>query len=188
MTLAWNDPNKNKFATAFLNYARTVSPVTQDNSQPADTLAETIIPGNSLDCAAVSDPGAPNTVDYSTNSNITGKAVPGRNLNRIVDKTDGKHAEMKILDALVAVPPYIGISKRCCLLCDLALNIANVGRRGCHGQLFDAWKFPTYISSNPARLQAFLGPVAYGTYSQLSQPNQKEALRLIETNLKQYDH
>lgn len=187
MTLAWNDTNKNKFATAFLNYARAVSPVTQDNSQPADQLAETIIPSNSLDCAAVSDPGAPNAVDYATNSNITGKAVPGRNLNRIIDETDGKHAEMKILDAL-GVVPYIGISKRCCLLCDLTLQVAVVGRRGCHGQLFDAWKFPAYITSDPMKLKAFLGPVAYGIYSQLSQPNQREALRLIETNLKQYDH
>jgi hypothetical protein len=191
---AWNDPTKQQFALAFLAHARGMCPATPDAPVGPDQIALAIIPTNSLDCAAVRDPGAPNPVDYATNSNANGNVVAGglaaggRALNKIANTVQGTHAEMVLLDAFP--PPAmarVGISKQTCLLCCLALQIAGVATRGCHGQLYDAWKFPAFIKNNALRLNIFLGAGALAVYNQLSQQNQANALRLIETNLKQYD-
>ena len=190
---AWNEPTKQEFALAFLAHAHGVCPATPDAPAGPDQIAMAIIPTNNLDCAAVYDTGA-NPVDYATNSNANGNvaagsaAAGGRALNKIANTVQGTHAEMVLIDAFP--PPamaQVGISKRACLLCCVALQIGGVANRGCHGQLYDAWKFPAYIKNSPVRLNVFLGAGAVAVYNQLSTANRANALRLIETNLKQYE-
>ncbi|HEY7033595.1 MAG TPA: nucleic acid/nucleotide deaminase domain-containing protein [Thermomicrobiales bacterium] len=191
---AWNAPTQQEFADAFLAHAHVTCPVTPDFPNPPDNIAMAIVPTNSLDCAAVRDPGGLNPVDYATNTNANGNvaagglAAGGRALNKVPRGAQGMHAEMTLLDAFPPPNmPQVGISKQACLLCCIALQIAGVANRGCHGELYDAWKFPDYIRLSAVRLNAFLGPGAVAVYNQLSAQNQANALRLIETNLKQYD-
>ncbi|HLZ64866.1 MAG TPA: nucleic acid/nucleotide deaminase domain-containing protein [Aliidongia sp.] len=182
-----------QFANAFLAHAALVAPVTPDNPQAADLVAQQIRPANDLDCAAIegtaAGAGAAAPFVYATNSNAPAPGTVQATLGLLAapTRTGGNtavHAELKIYENNAAVA-YIGISKRCCLLCELALNTVGApGHRGCHGELYDKWTFPNFILN--ANLPAFLGAAANGIYVTLSQISQREALSLIENNLKQY--
>ena len=184
----WDDETQQQFADAFLLHARNVCPVTLDAPNATDAVAMTIIPNNSLDCAAVRDvAGPPNPFEFATNSNGNGNvAGVGRPGVKIQRGPQGKHAEMVLLDVYPGMP-YVGISKQCCLLCALSLAIAGIPNRGNRGDLWDAWVFPNSILANPGNLTAFLGAGANAIYLQLSPTSQRAALNLIQTSIKQYD-
>ncbi|HEX4955289.1 MAG TPA: nucleic acid/nucleotide deaminase domain-containing protein [Thermoanaerobaculia bacterium] len=187
----WSDQRKSDFAAAFLLHARALAPVTADAPAGLDAVAQHVVPPADLNCGAVEDPGAPANYNYATNSNQPAPgaiaALGGRGFARVNNPEPRLHAEMRIYQNNPGVA-YIGISKRCCLLCQLAFSVVGFGgTRGCHGELFDAWVFPNFIRNTPANLTGFLGAGAAAIYNQLSPANQGEALKLIQGNLKQYD-
>jgi hypothetical protein len=136
---AWNAPTQLEFADAFLTHAPGTCPVAPLGPE---NIAMAIITTNSSACAAVRDPGSPNPVGDATSSNANGNAAAGgvaaggRAPSKVANGVQGRHAEMVLHDAF---PPssmrYVGVSKQCCLLCDLAYRFAGVARRGCHGVL-----------------------------------------------------
>ncbi|MDQ1713568.1 MAG: hypothetical protein QOE45_3018 [Frankiaceae bacterium] len=177
----WDDARKNAFAAAVLQHLAGACPATDDAPAALDQTAMGIVAENSLNCAAVHDAGG--RLSYATNTNGADARPDGA--EQIANNVQGTHAEMVLLDQFGA-QPYFGISKRCCLLCANALRIAGVGSRGNRGDLFDAWKFPTYIIADNARLTSFLGADAMAVYNAVKPEDRLAALRLVETNLKQY--
>jgi hypothetical protein len=190
---AWNSPTQNAFAVAVLANVHGLAPVTPDAPAVLDLVAQHIVPTNSQNCAAVEDPGAPANFLYATNSNSPTPASiaahgTGRLFTRINNPEPRLHAEMMIYTNNPAVG-YIGISKRCCLMCAASLAVVGgVVTRGCHGEIFDTgWRMPAFIKGTPANLAAFLGAGAMAIYNLLSDASKMDAIRLVETNIKQYD-
>ncbi len=129
---------------------------------------------------------------YATNSNAPAPGMVQQRLalGALPTRRGGSntvHAELKIYGANVGVP-YIGTSKRGCRLCELALwVVGGPAHRGCHGELFDEWGLPDFISNNAVHLTSFLGFKADLIYQNLSEEGQRQARSLICNNLKQCD-
>ena len=171
-----------------------VDDVTDDRTE--DTKAKQILRSNDRNVAAVMYSKTTGFPHVAANTNGVGpvQAVFGDLYRPVVDTTDGKHAEMKILDYffdnnLFKSMGYIGISKPCCLGCAAVLVIANhenplIGFKGTHGKTYGTgWALPNYIASDETRLKAFLGETAWDLYTKLSEQGQKALLNTLNTRI-----
>lgn len=168
------------------------------NANADDLIAQSIIPANSRNCAAVFVPalGLPLVAMNSWNTQLvegggaTGHAVIyAQGLYQKVQYTDAQlHAEMKILEYQFNAGPYygnnyyIGISKPCCLRCAVVMKIQGIRTRGSSGGLWAAgWKIPNFVSTNNARLNAFMGNTVFNWYSNLAKTDKETFIRRVQT-------
>lgn len=140
-----------------------------------DDLAERVTPSNDLNCTAV--------VEKDNLYHIAMNTYKGRQLEESgidsdyrVYKGDGTiHAEMILLDALDEDFGYVGISKKCCLLCAATLTLAGIQYRGCHWRVFNTgWKPPEFLSTDEDMLKSFIGDAAWAIYDTLAEAGQRE--------------
>ena len=169
---------------------RRLAPATNDNRRPIDRIAESIIPGSDLNCAAVRILLGRPLVGMNT---WVGTAVEGSGnrqpvyragaYDRARDSTIGVHAEMRILQHSTAWAP-IGISKRCCLRCAVVMNIMGFGNqiRGNSGEIYDTgWTIPSFFRNNQASMAQFLSQPVFDWLAPYSPAQKDEFYRLLET-------
>lgn len=82
-----------------------------------------------------------------------------------------EHAEMQLAGSgKVETGTYIGISKECCLCCAAALIVQGKYKfGGCHGEAFNNWLIPSFITSNAESFAKFLGSEAWKYYEKLKE-------------------
>jgi hypothetical protein len=175
---------KRQFADGFLNAARTAAATPgHANAATLDGMAAQMHVAE--DCAAVS--GNAQVFTYAMRGTGNGKvALLGGTPTKAANPRS-LHAEMALLDHLQAsaAGTYFGISLPCCVLCARALASAGVLFGAKADAIPDQWALPTYIKTNAAVLQAFLGPEAWALYNALSPESRVEALGLIGSPLKE---
>jgi hypothetical protein len=195
--------DKDAMTDAVLSSWQARAPQTLDAPAALDNTANQIFPTNNRNCVAIAaNVAGPPLVAMNTWSTTTLHPVYGVGAyTKVHDPTVQKHAEMKIIDYWNGngpAPAYIGISKPCCLRCAVVLQIVGgIGNRGCGGGLWDAgWVIPDYITTNPGRLQNFMGGggaqftsvdgqvyTVWNAYSAIQQNSQRDFLSLLK-NLK----
>jgi len=172
---------------------RQLAPITNDNPRAVDQRAMDIIPGNSLNCAAVVvDP--PNLPIVAMNT-WSDAAVEGAGnhpqvfaqgaYTHVADTTVGLHAEMRILQHLGGVlNQNIGISKRCCLRCAVVMRILNHSTRirGNSGEIYETgWIIPPFIKNNRARMREFLGQEVFDWLEPYTATQKADFYGLLQT-------
>jgi hypothetical protein len=97
----------------------------------------------------------------------------------LIPNTIGLHAELCVMNYLINNGLYqplsgadilFGISKLCCKLCACGMNAvglsARVHYRAIHGNFYNKWLLPIFISANHEVLKKFLGQEAYTIYEE----------------------
>lgn len=192
------------FKEAFRSHAAEVAPVSDDDKHDDDTLAEMIVSPTDQNCAAIyryqrgEPPHERYIIAYATNTNQP--APTNRDLQQTsedmwsffdferIDNDERIHCELVIVSRFGTDVSYIGITKRCCRLCTMALRAIGFDvahrTRGCHGAVYSTgWKMPSWLLGEAGLLRAFMGAEAYEIYQSMGQSAQQNAIAWIQSGL-----